>query len=203
MSTTFTRTEAVTSDPKDWWRRVCWVNSRLAVSGDLPEDSADALEHLSYWEAEGITDVLDLREEADDSDFIEALSDIRPHRFGIDDDGSARPDQWFDAITKCAAKVLSHPNRRILVHCFMGVSRSPSALFAIMLTQGWGAVQALDAIRTARPIAGILYARDAVNWWSRSSGHTRLETLRHEREVSTWLDENRIDIGEIIRRIRQ
>jgi len=203
MSTTFTRTEAVTSDPKDWWRRVCWVDSRLAVSGDLPADPTEALEHLRYWEAEGITHVFDTRGEADDTDFIHEHSDISSYWFGIDDNGTKRPDSWFNQVTQTAGEILANPDNRILVHCHMGINRGPSSLYVIMLAQGWGTTEALSAIRAARPIAGIIYAGDAVSWWSRTSGHTQSQTARHQRDVSDWFDDNGIDISKVIRRIRQ
>jgi len=203
MTATFTRTTGQTSDPKDWWRRVCWVDTQLAVSGDLPADPAEALEHLNYWVQEGITDVFDMREEADDSEFITANSGIVPRWFGIDDNGTSRPDRWFDTVVASAAEVLVDPNRRLLVHCHMGINRGPSSLLAIMLAQGWAPTDALDAIRVARPIAGIIYAGDAVSWWSRTSGHTVSQTADHVRDVSNWFDDNGIDIGKVIRRIRQ
>jgi len=203
MTTTLTRTHGPVSDPKEWWRRVCWVDSRLATSGDLPGDPTEALTQLRYWEEQGITHVFDMRGEADDTDFIHANSAIRSQWFGIDDNGTKRPDSWFHRVTRSAGEVLANPDHRILVHCHMGINRGPSSLYAIMLTLGWSPTEALDAIRTARPIAGIIYAADATDWWSRTSGHTATETTAFVAEVNDWFTDNEINIATVIRRIRQ
>lgn len=203
MTTTLTRTLRTESDPKEWWRRVCWVDERLATSGDLPEDPSEALEHLRYWKEQGITHVFDMRGEADDSDFIHANSTLVSHWFGIDDNGTKRPDSWFTHVTQTAHEILANPDNRILVHCHMGINRGPSALYAIMLSQGWKPEDALTAIRTARPIAGIIYAADATAWWSRTNQQTSTETTSHQRAVSEWFEANNINIATVIRRIRQ
>ena len=190
-------------NPAQWWRRVCWVDERLATSGDLPENRTEALKHLRHWETEGITDVIDLRVEADDSDLIVENSGIRPHWFGANDDGMTRDDAWFDALTQRAQDILTEPGRKLLAHCHMGINRGPSALYAIMLTRGWNATEALDAIVAARPIAGIIYATDATRWWAKKQGHGPAETRRLLDEVAGWFDASHIDLGKVIRRMRQ
>jgi len=72
--------------------------------------------------------------------------------------------------------------------------------FAMMLAQGWEPVQALDEIRTARPIAGIIYAEDALKYVRQITGNNQ-----HEVEllsVQQWFDQNYIDVTTIIRHIR-
>lgn len=203
MTTTLTRIEGPESDPRQWWRRVCWVDERLATSGDLPGDPTEALEQLRYWQEQGITHVFDMRGEADDTDFIQENSDIKSHWFGIDDNGTKRPDSWFNRVTRTAGEILANPDNRILVHCHMGINRGPSSLYAIMLTQGWAPTDALTAIRAARPIAGIIYAADATDWWSRTNQHTTNQTAADTRAVTEWFTDNDINIATVIRRIRQ
>jgi protein-tyrosine phosphatase len=91
--------------------------------------------------------------------------------------------------------------RRILVHCHMGVNRGPSALFAIMLATGWESLNALRAIRDARPIAGIIYAPDAINWWAREQSHDSGVVAEMVNEVEAWLDRNPLDLYYVIRSI--
>lgn len=185
------------------WRRVCWVNNFLAVSGDLPFNRSEAEAQLRIWEAEGITDVFDMRGEADDTDFIHSHSDsITSHWFGVDDSGRPRDLMWFDSIVTRAYQVLEDPDRKILVHCHMGVNRGPSALYAIMLATGWGHLEALRKIRDERPIAGIIYAPDAVRWWAGSElKMDREEVLSMERDVISWLERNDLDLAYVIRSI--
>ena len=35
--------------PATWWRQICWVTPRIAASGDLPDDHANAVIHLNRW----------------------------------------------------------------------------------------------------------------------------------------------------------
>ena len=63
-----------------------------------------------------------------------------------------------------ALQSLADPDRTVMVHCHMGVNRGPSMAFAAMIATGWDPVEALTAIRAARPVAVVLYAEDAVRW---------------------------------------
>jgi dual specificity phosphatase 3 len=74
--------------------------------------------------------------------------------------------------------------------------------FAIMLNLGWDPVEALEAIRTARPIAGRGYVDDALDWWSRRNGASNTERYRQRRRVASWKLANHLDVAAVIRRIR-
>lgn len=189
--------------PVTIWRQVCWVNDQLAVSGDLPYNRTAAEAHLRAWEAEGITDVFDMRGEADDSDFIHENSEIiTSHWFGVDDNGGKRSDSWFASYVTAAQEILQDPSRKILVHCHMGVNRGPSALFAIMVSTGWNHLVALRRIRDVRPIAGVIYAPDAVVWCALhqlQADMSAAQAMRHD--VEQWLQRNYLDIPYVIRSI--
>ena len=145
-----------------------------------------------------------MRGEADDTQFIHENSSITSHWFGVDDNGDKRDDAWFEGIRDRAYEALNDLSRvrRIMVHCHMGVNRGPSALFAIMLATGWEALEALRAIRDVRPIAGIIYATDAVSWWARKElMHDEDTTAEKVQEVRAWLDRNPLDLAYVIRSI--
>ena len=188
-------------NPETLWREICWVSDQLAVSGDLSSRKEHALTQLSAWEEAGITDVFDMRGEADDSEFIHSNSTITSHWFGVDDNGGTRSDVWFDALTAQALAVLTDPTRRALVHCHMGVNRGPSALYAILLHLGWNHVDALRHIRDARPIAGIIYAADAASWKARRDGLDSETVQSRVDDVQSWFGRNPLDIAYVIRRI--
>jgi hypothetical protein len=163
-----------------------------------------ALEQLPRWEEAGVTDVFDMRGECDDTEFIHANSTIRSHWFGVDDNGGKRDDAWFESVRDMAYEVLNDfsRDRKILVHCHMGVNRGPSALFAIMLATGWESLEALRAIRDVRPIAGIIYAPDAISWWAREELLCDKDQVAEQvQEVRAWLDRNPLDLGYVIRSI--
>lgn len=203
MSTSFSIDRPIRPEnPEQMWRQICWVTEQLAVSGDLSSNPEKAREQLLKWEEAGITDVFDMRGEADDSDFIHAHSStITSHWFGVDDNGGTRDDSWFDDFTVKAEEILNDSSRRILVHCHMGVNRGPSALYAILLHLGWDHLDALRHIRDARPIAGIIYAADAASWKARQDGVDKDIIAEFVNDVQSWLLRNPLDISYVIRRI--
>jgi predicted protein tyrosine phosphatase len=97
---------------------------------------------------------------------------------------------------------LADPNRRIVVHCHMGVNRGPSMGFAILLALGWDPIEALDAIRAARPIARVLYADDAISWWLRRNGASAADVSAGISAVQRWHYDNPLDTSWVISRIR-
>ena len=74
---------------------------------------------------------------------------------------------------------------------------------AYLIDQGWSPVAALDAIRSARPIAGIIYARDAVAATSTQLRAQGLDPVELLDDIDQWFLENHIDIATIIRWIRR
>jgi dual specificity phosphatase 3 len=113
--------------------------------------------------------VLDTRVEWSDEEFVaEHAPDIVYGWIGTDDDGDTKPDEWFDAGLAFSADALSDADAILLVHCHMGINRGPSMAYRILLESGWDPIEALDAIREARPIADIGYAGDALNHYHRS-----------------------------------
>mgnify|MGYP006276802395 FL=1 len=189
------------SDPVAWWRAICEVTPQVAMSGGLSHDRSVALGQLRAWEDAGITDYIAVHEECDDGDFIAAHSDIRFHHLGVDDWGDRRDPRWFDAVVSVALEVLADPDRKLMVTCWMGCNRGPSATFAVLLATGWKPLPALRAIRDVRPIAGTIYAADAVEWWVRRNGGDDSAVCRARREVEAWFVRNPLDIRYVIGRI--
>ena len=90
-----------------------------------------------------------------------------------------------------------------MVHCHMGINRGPSMAYAMLLDAGYDVVEALDMIRKARPIAGIIYAIDAVRAVGRLHDRSQADIEKDMDRVDAWFRTNRIDIKNIIRRIRE
>jgi rhodanese-related sulfurtransferase len=192
-------------DPFTWWRTPCFATDRIALCGDLDTHrSAKGRQQLDGWIDLGITDIVDVREEWNDEDFVRRHAPhVSYHWMGTDDDGRGQPDEWFAGGVSAATKALLDPERKVMVHCHMGVNRGPSMGYAIMLAHGFEPINALTAIRAARPIAAIIYADDAVSWWHRTNGASP-DTVKSEvRRVKEWLRANRVDDGWVASRIRQ
>ena len=191
--------EAITT----WHRRLCHVTPWLVISGDLPQRHNLAVKKLDEWVAAGVTDIVDVRGEWSDARLVASIApELRYHYLGTHDDGSEQSDEWFHDGLTALHTARQNPDARILVHCHMGVNRGPSMAFAYLLDQGWEPLDALDAIRASRPIAGIIYAADALR--ALPPIRTAAGTARADdaERVEQWLTDNEIDISAIIHRIR-
>ena len=190
--------------PADWWRRLCHIEgTRIFISGDLASDRIGFERQLDEWRRAGITHIVDAREEwSDELRVAERYPDIGYHWVGTHDDGGSQPDEWFEAGVTAVLEALGDPNARIVVHCHMGVNRGPSMAFAALLAIGWDPVEAAAAIRAARPIAAILYAEVALDWFHRQGSVPAALAAQQRAELAEWFDRNQVDVGWVISRIR-
>ena len=85
----------------------------------------------------------------------------------------------------------------------MGINRGPSLGIAVLLAEGWDVVNALDAIRTARPIAGMAYAENALAWHHRRTGASTEQVVDDRRRVAEWRATHPLDVVRIIRAQRK
>ena len=87
------------SDPAAWHRRLCHINDWLAVCGDLDTTRPEiGKAQLQAWIDEGITDIIDLRGEWSDENFVARYApEINYHYLGTHDDGGWQEDEWFKA----------------------------------------------------------------------------------------------------------
>jgi len=116
--------------------------------------------------------------------------------------GSWSRASWCDVAVGFVIDALQDPDAVVLTHCHMGINRGPSLGYASLLALGWDSIEALDAIRTAPPIAAIGYAEDALAWH-----HDRVAASQHQRladqgRLAQWRIDNDIDVETIIRKIR-
>ena len=196
-------TRPADDDYAAWQRWVCLVGTALIVTGDLYPDRARALQQLDWWLRSDAVGIIDCRGEWTDEDFVAVSAPEIDYRYvGTDDDGRGQDDDWFEAGVS-HFEDLSRRGGRVVVHCHMGINRGPSMAFAILLSQGWGITEALDAIASARPIVGLIYAEDAVRWWGRRNGWTQEQLADGTAEVMRWQRDNGIDVSQVIRVIRQ
>lgn len=180
-----------------------FVTDRIATGGDLPQIWEDAAAAVQAWQNLGITHVIDNRQEWTDEDVVARLApEIKYLYNGVDDAGHGQPDHWFDDGVAWARQALSDPSAKVLSHCHMGINRGPSLAFAVLLDQGVAPVDAIDAIRSARPIAGVLYAEDALDWFHRRNDVDPTKRRHDLVRLALWRQENQIDVVRIIRNIR-
>jgi protein-tyrosine phosphatase len=166
------------------------ITDRLLTGGDLPLDIGPSgmLLDLRDLESEGVTHILDNRSEWSDEPFVARFAPgIRYLHNGQEDSGQRMPDEWFNRGARFALQAFERPGTCVLAHCHMGINRGPSMAFAILLAQGLDPVAALDAILAARPIVGLAYAADALDWWHRTSNMPSSLAAQQRAQFADWL----------------
>jgi hypothetical protein len=182
-----------------------FVTPQLAVGGDLSSfDDALAAQQFEEIVELGITHIVDVRLEWSDLDtFAERAPDIGYLHHGMDDAGQAVPAEWFEqAVSWIEAAYAENPDAVVLTHCHMGINRGPSLGFAVLLAQGWDPVEAIAAIRAARPQANVWYAADALDWHHARTGVDPETCRRAAQGAGRWRDENALDVVRVIREQR-
>ena len=197
--------DPATGDPAWWWRQLCWVTDQLVVTGDLADDDALAEAQIHEWAAAGVTLIVDVRSECSDrSRIAEFFPEIDYLHAPTHDHGGVRPDEWFDGTVDHIIETLEFdPSSVVLIHCHMGVNRAPSMAMAVLMTLGSSALEALDAIRSARPIATASSADQVVEWYHRRHLLAGEQCDRVVESVRRWHEAHPVDTGWIISRINQ
>lgn len=78
------------------------------MGGDLPPDEDDALVGFLGWMEAGVADILDVRGEWSNEEFVAEWSGWMDYRhLSTHDDGSAQSDEWFDAGVAAARELLA------------------------------------------------------------------------------------------------
>lgn len=179
------------------------LTDRLWVGGDLPEETDRARVTIRWWHDLGIRVIIDTRFEWSDENLVRKFApDIAYVHVGQDDRGQRIPGDWFDAVVG-AARAGFDADGAILAHCHMGINRGPSAAYAVLLDLGWDPVDAIDHIRSTRPIAAVGYAEDALRWWHDVGNIAEHRRRDDRRRVKQWRREHPHDTVRIIGRIRQ
>lgn len=181
-----------------------FVTPYLLIGGDLDtQDESLAGRQLDELVRVGVTHVIDARIEWSDEQLVaqRAPAIAYLHR-GIDDAGQRVPAAWFEETVSWALAAVEQGGA-VLAHCHMGINRGPSLGFAVLLALGWDTVEALDAIRSVRPIAWVAYAEDAVRWHHEREGLAPAELDRELLRMARWREENALDLESVIRLKRE
>jgi hypothetical protein len=174
------------------------------TGGDLPGVTDDAVVDIGAWVDAGITHVVDNRIEWSDQELVGFVAPrIHYLHNGADDAGQRMPDQWFDRAVRFALDArTTDPASGVLLHCHMGINRGPSAAYAVLLCLGEDPIDAIDLIRTRRPIAAIGYAEDGLDWWHRRTEASPARRADDRQRLARWRLDHPHDTVRIIRTIR-
>jgi protein-tyrosine phosphatase len=126
---------------------ITWVTDRIAVGGGIW-----SAENMAKVSREGITHIIDMQIEFDDTPLAE------PHGIvvcwnPIDDDFEPKPPDVFARGVEFALAALEDSGAKLLVHCAAGVHRAPMMTLALLGVMGWKVEEAMDLIEKRRPAA--------------------------------------------------
>lgn len=142
---------------------ISFVTDRLAVGG-----AVESLFDARKIAAKGITHVLNLR--MGDKNPEHVTDEVEWwHKAGVayannptHDDGEKKPAEWFKSIIDFVFGALTaSPENKVFIHCKEGINRSPSGAYACLQAWGTSAGDAEQHVMEARPVAELLYAKDA------------------------------------------
>lgn len=100
-----------------------FVTPQLLVGGDLDvNDTKLAVRQLFDLVRAGVTQIVDVREECDDTEFVTGLDTSISYLWhGVDDAGQRIPASWCDATVGFVLAALEEPETLVLTHCHMGI----------------------------------------------------------------------------------
>jgi protein-tyrosine phosphatase len=188
-----------------WWRKPCHITDDILLSGDLNHHIPKAREQLVEWRNEGVTHILDCRSEWSDEPLVKEFDDtIEYLSLGTHDSGGDQEAKWYrDGWNFYERLTEEDSNNKVLVHCHMGVNRAPSMVFYLMIKEGYEPKEALNLIRTNRPIAACYYANSAWNTFADDEGLSQDEKSEGFYEIDNFFVENHINLRDVIHQIRQ
>jgi hypothetical protein len=179
-----------------------YVADRLAVGGDVDLFHAErARRQVAELLDRGVSHVVDCRIEWDDTE-LWAGTGVQYLHVPIDDAGQQVPPEWFEDTVGRVLRMLEDPDALVLTHCHMGVNRGPSLGYAVLLGLGWDPVDALAAIRKARPVAFAFYAEDALEWWLGRQGVSGPAADEQRWRLAEFRRRHRVDVRHVIADIR-
>lgn len=132
-----------------------WVTQRIALGSAVV-----TRDHVQALVADGITHVLDCRLGEGGEALYEGTT-IRYMSAPTADDGKPKGEEWFRKGIAFVLTALSIPKARVLIHCMMGVSRSPSMTYAVLRSLGHPPDDSVKCIKRARVLASVTYKEDA------------------------------------------
>ncbi len=133
-----------------------WVTPRIAI-GSQPNTTDD----VATLRTTGITDAIDTRAEGDSADLFSGSGVRYHHSAHFIDDGRRQPAAGYVQVVTDARSVLANNSSKLLVFCHAGVSRSASAVYAVLRAAGLSPTDAWGRVKAARPQADRQYVASA------------------------------------------
>ena len=124
-----------------------WVTDRIAVGGGIW-----VTENMLKLKAMGITHVIDMQIEFDDTPVAEPLG-IKVLWNPIDDDFQPKPPEILQRGVEFGLKALEQNDTKLYIHCAAGVHRAPMMTLALLRSMGNDLETAKKMIQSKRYVA--------------------------------------------------
>ncbi len=126
---------------------ITWLTEKIAVGGGIW-----TAENMAAVAREGITHIIDMQIEFDDTELAE------PHGIEVlwnptDDDFELKPARLFRRGVDFAETAMGRAGAKLFIHCAAGVHRAPMMALALLGSMGWELKDAMDLIEGKRPVA--------------------------------------------------
>ena len=146
-----------------------WITDRLAVGGGIWTE-----EKMSEVARSGITHIIDMQMEFDDTELAEPYG-IRVLWNPVDDDFRPKPPEVFQRGVEFALETLDEPGAKLYIHCAAGVHRAPMMSLAVLCALGWKLEHAQKVLQARRPVADFadVYVRSVERFLSTYDGKRR------------------------------
>ena len=126
---------------------ITWLTDRIAVGGGIW-----SAENMELVAEEGITHVIDMQIEFDDTPLAEGHG-IEVLWNPTDDDFEAKPPALFRRGVEFAETALENTDAKVFIHCAAGIHRAPMMALAVLGSMGWKLGEAMELIQKRRPVA--------------------------------------------------
>jgi protein-tyrosine phosphatase len=123
-----------------------WITSRVALGGGIW-----TLEHMAEVARAGVTHVVDMQIEFDDTPLGEPFG-IRVLWNPTEDDFQPKEPELLQRGVDFALEALEDGNAKVFIHCAAGVHRAAMMTLAILCAQGWELDEAMQTISSRRPV---------------------------------------------------
>jgi len=121
---------------------------RIAVGGGIWHADYRMVE----LKGEGVTHIINMQEECDDTDLAQAHGIVVLEN-PTNDDFLPKPAKLFQAGVDFALAALKEPDAKLFIHCAAGVHRAPMMALAVLGKLGLNLEDAMQMIEDRRPVA--------------------------------------------------
>jgi|SRR5450432_2552854 protein-tyrosine phosphatase len=123
-----------------------WVTDQIAVGGGIWHER-----NMIEVVAEGITHIIDMQIEFDDTRLAEPYG-VKVLWNPTDDDFQPKSAELLQRGVDFASRALEDPEAKVFIHCAAGVHRAPMMALAVLRAQGWSLKDAVKEIEEKRDV---------------------------------------------------